>query len=734
MKGETSKKEILADNEINFINIRDIFNASKRHWKLGATIGLLGMAVTIAVTVLSPVLYRSTASVLIENSSKGMMSTHEQSLSTTQDVTKAQKILAESRPVIMKTCDLSGIPLPEIKHGNPHTALPDYFEARIDGQLLYLDVMDTNAKRATVLANAWAQAFIEEMTQRAKAPSIYTKDFLNKSLPDLRNDWITKQEALNQFEQDTRFDPKEFEQHPLRKRVEELSNKMNTLNLQLAAFEAEQEVVNKPGVSSDSLLQLPRAKNDLVLQGFQRQVEDRRAKLMDSLEKFKPDTLAVQAARESVAQAQKDVTKAADVLGMQIQIDLQKTLSERTKVQTQLEVADKQFEELKSKAAKHRVLSSEATMAEHLYSELSQKKSESDLTGRFELSYATHWEQAEEHSAPYLPKWRRNLALGFLLSAMLAVFAIFIAEKLDDTIRNSRDLEKRFNVSIAGMIPTFDKVLVKNDGYLLVKRQAHSPAVDALRNFHIGIQLEYRTKKPLVITVTSPAPGDGKSFITANLAALFVTWGHNVLVVDADLRKGSLSSVFNHADKPGLYDLLEGASWTPQYALNGLSPGFRLLPAGKSSTENFSGIKPEKFDAVLQKLKKEFDVIIIDTPPILAIADASVVSQFSDVAILVARSRKSHLGQIERAAAALYSSDVKDLLFVVNGVDISDAANDDYGYGYGYGYGYEDGRGGEGARKPRPRPEIVSDSKLREPKENGSAARYAVSKEVERPA
>src|SRR5262249_16234 len=102
---------------------------------------------------------------------------------------------------------------------------------------------------------------------------------------------------------------------------------------------------------------------------------------------------------------------------------------------------------------------------------------------------------------------------------------------------------------------------------------------------------------------------------------------------------------------------------------------------------------PEVMNKVIDQMRKDYDVIIFDTPPVLALPDACVLGQFADVTLLVTRSRHTRLAQVERATQNLYAANVKDLVFVVNGVDAVDAAAENYGGGYNYSYGYGYGKG-----------------------------------------
>src|SRR6185295_19210195 len=127
------------------------------------------------------------------------------------------------------------------------------------------------------------------------------------------------------------------------------------------------------------------------------------------------------------------------------------------------------------------------------------------------------------------------------------------------------------------------------DAYTLVQHKSFSLVAEALRNLHIGLEVKHgahRTGQPLTVTVTSALANEGKSMVSSNLALLFANLGRKVLIVDADLRKRSLSKAYKADTKPGLRDIMQGTPWSPTMAVPGAAPGFFLLPAGNARPDS----------------------------------------------------------------------------------------------------------------------------------------------------
>jgi capsular exopolysaccharide synthesis family protein len=180
--------------------------------------------------------------------------------------------------------------------------------------------------------------------------------------------------------------------------------------------------------------------------------------------------------------------------------------------------------------------------------------------------------------------------------------------------------------------------------------------------------------------------------VASNLALLFASFSRKVLLVDADLRKPSISRAFQCDTHYGLRDIIRGSVWNDDFVLKTSVPNLSVLPAGLLKENTSNGIDAAKMPPLIADMAKHYDVVIFDTPPVLALADVCVLAASTDVTLLVVRSRMSTIQSIERGAGILYSMNVKSLLAVVNNVDESDARGETYYYAqYGYAVNKEPG-------------------------------------------
>jgi capsular exopolysaccharide synthesis family protein len=191
------------------------------------------------------------------------------------------------------------------------------------------------------------------------------------------------------------------------------------------------------------------------------------------------------------------------------------------------------------------------------------------------------------------------------------------------------------------------------------------------------------------LVITSAVGGEGKTTLTAHLAVCCAKAGISTLVIDADLRRGALSRMFEEERTAGLSDVLKGDLAPEEAVITLRDGGFHLLPAGSPGQHPGWLLREQRIGQVLTRYRQMFDMVILDTPPVLPVADALSLSRWVDGAVLVIRYEMSRFPLIDRARRRLISAGMPILKTVVNGVKVSRFGSS-YGYGYSYGYSYRD--------------------------------------------
>ena len=211
-------------------------------------------------------------------------------------------------------------------------------------------------------------------------------------------------------------------------------------------------------------------------------------------------------------------------------------------------------------------------------------------------------------------------------------------------------------------------------------------AIESLRSMRTAIHFAMSSAKNNLIMISGPAPEVGKSFISTNLAAILAQSNKRVLIIDADMRRGYLHKYFNTENTPGLADYLNNQQNLDAIIKPSEISGLSVITRGKSPTNPSELLSSAQFKALLDQLSEKFDHVIIDTPPILAVTDGIIISQYTGVNLVIARYAKTQMKELELTLNRFEQAGVKVNGFILNDIQRSSAG---YGYGYNYAYAYK---------------------------------------------
>jgi capsular exopolysaccharide synthesis family protein len=278
---------------------------------------------------------------------------------------------------------------------------------------------------------------------------------------------------------------------------------------------------------------------------------------------------------------------------------------------------------------------------------------------------------------PFSPDPLRNGLIGLALGLVLGIAAALIRETLDTTLRDSDEVRRITRATILGVIPReFD------DERLPAATRPHSQRSEAYRQVRTNLEFAGVEDPPRSLVVTSAGQGEGKSTTVANLALLISRAGKSVAIVDADLRKPTLASFFNASADHGLSDVLSGSSSLTEVLQPIAGEQITVLASGATVARPSELLSSPAMEHVLDELRRAFDIVIVDSPPVLAITDALLVGKHTDGVILVTRMRSTTRSALRRSLEAVERVHARLLGLVVNAaVETTDKR---YGYTKGY--------------------------------------------------
>ncbi len=295
------------------------------------------------------------------------------------------------------------------------------------------------------------------------------------------------------------------------------------------------------------------------------------------------------------------------------------------------------------------------------------------------VSSVVQVEAAFPNPEPVRPRTMINTIVAALLGGLLVIGVIFMREAFDDTIRSTDLIVRDYHLPILGTIVRHNH---KKEGSLIALEEPRSPIVEAYRAIRTSINYASVDKPLKTFMITSMDPGEGKTTTLGNLAIVFAQTGKKVLVVDCDLRRPSLHRVFGCQNSFGLSNLLAQPSEIPleQVMQSTKTENLHVLSSGPLPPNPAEWLGSKKMKKILEKLTDYADIVIIDTPPSLAVTDATVLAPQTDGVVLIVRAGQTRKDALKETVEQMRSANANIIGVVLNDLDIKHSS---YAYRYG---------------------------------------------------
>ena len=299
-------------------------------------------------------------------------------------------------------------------------------------------------------------------------------------------------------------------------------------------------------------------------------------------------------------------------------------------------------------------------------------------------------------SAPVKPKKSLIVALATLLGGMLGVVLVLIQRAMHSGVGSPDEIES-LGTPVFATVPfseeqeRYDAELgnkgsnKKRTFHILAEEDPTDGAVEMMRNLRTSLYFNLTEARNKAVLITGPSPGVGKSFVAVNLATVSAKAGQKVLLIDADLRRGYLHRYFKDHRDEGLAGYLAGRVDYKEVIHQSSIENLHVITRGKTPPNPSELLMHERFDTLLNQHLSDYDLIIIDTPPVLAVTDASIVGRHTGNALIVARFEETGKRELEHSIDRLKRDDIHVTGAILNGV--KKRLSNYYGYGY-YGYNY----------------------------------------------
>jgi capsular exopolysaccharide synthesis family protein len=333
------------------------------------------------------------------------------------------------------------------------------------------------------------------------------------------------------------------------------------------------------------------------------------------------------------------------------------------------------------------VLLAQARSSRALYDILYARLQEANIDAGNSATNVTVADPARPPGGYYMPQRTLFIMVGLFGGLFLGTGVAYLLESQDDTLTDSFQVETVSNLPVLGMIPFHRMEARPREGSLAAESSSfliapESATAESFRSLRSGLTLSGVGRKLRVLSITSALPGEGKSYTVYNLGLAFAANGLKTLIIDADLRRPRQHALFRAAREDGLADVLVGLkSFDDALVAHPVEPNLTLLPAGRQSPLAAELLGSGEIGKVIETARERFDLVLMDTPPALPVADAIIVGTHCDGTIGVLRAGRTSRKALQRFVQTLARNRIHILGMVIEAVDMSAT---EYRSVYGY--------------------------------------------------
>ena len=356
-----------------------------------------------------------------------------------------------------------------------------------------------------------------------------------------------------------------------------------------------------------------------------------------------------------------DAEAKAHVMGLQGRLDGAKKL--RSSLQDYNDDAKQELMDMQSLYNEYKTAKDEVTYLEELLVKMRSRFFEEKAGLELVKSPATIYADAEPETKPAKPNVPLHLALGGILGLMFGLGLAFFLEYMDTTVKSLDDVEQFLGVPVLAIVPKGVGVLHRASGF--------SPDAEAYRILRTNIEFNRQSANANCISVVSGGAGEGKSTTMVNLAYVCAQGGYNVLLIDADLRRPSQHKHFDVSHTTGLTNYLTTDIQIEDVVIRTQVENLYFLPSGLLPADSAGLLNSQRMVDLIADVKSRFDLVLIDSPPILGVSDASVLANEADMSIIVVQHRKLPRHMLMRVKQTVENVGGKVVGVVLNNVDLS---------------------------------------------------------------
>ncbi|MDX8400530.1 MAG: polysaccharide biosynthesis tyrosine autokinase [Gallionellaceae bacterium] len=692
-------------------DLLDYWLLIKKHrgqiFKLTLMVTLLSMLVVFQMT---PV-YRSTALLLIESSHSRVMTLKDMygGRRESRDEFNSQVQILHSRPVaetVVRKLKLleSAMALPaadgkKLTQEQVMNSLVGQIQGWLSitpikmSRIVKISFNSPDRELTAKVANAAADAYIDNDLEARAEMRQKASGWLMQRIDSLRIKLENSEKTLQHFrERENIVDNKGVALSGSGKQFNEVSTNLVTSQMRLAeAKNAFNQVKDQDGQSVEVLGSLPAVLRDPTVQKMKQADAEATRKVNELKSRYAHAHPKMIAANTEQKSAHEALTQAINAVINGISREYEIAQANAGAAANAKEQIKAEIQSLTRKESRLSMLQREVDSNKQLYDSYVNRAKETEAAANLQSTAGRLIDPAMVPFSPIKPQKFRMVVFSMLLGFLFSVVLVFLLDYLDSTVHSVADVEQRLRMGVLGSVRLLEQQEGGAKAALAFMDDPNSAFSESIRDIRTSVLLSAIDEPHRVVMVTSTVPGEGKTTIAINLA-FALGQVKKVLIVDADMRRPMVGKTMGEemVGGMGLVDFLAESATLEECIRSTPNPNVFVLPAGKRFNSPLELISSQKFSDTLDKLKSQFDVVLIDCPPLKPVSDSLVISRYANAVLYVIKTDGAPHQLINAALKRLDEVNAPLLGVVLNQVDFKKADRyGHYSYQYQYAYGQE---------------------------------------------
>jgi capsular exopolysaccharide synthesis family protein len=415
-----------------------------------------------------------------------------------------------------------------------------------------------------------------------------------------------------------------------------------------------------------------------MVQTLQERRAELQAEYQNRLARFKPAYPAMQELEGQIKELDRQISSEIESVKVAIRAEYEAALAQEETLANLLTELKADVLDLQSRSIRYNILKREVATNRELYDGLLQRYKEIGVAAGVSANNLAIVDRAES-AYQVSPNMRRNVSLGLAMGLCFGILLALLLEFLDDTIKSPIDVESKLRLVHLGVVPKLDKDETPGKA----SKDLRSGFSEAYRSIRTALQFSTDRGIPTTLVVTSTTPGEGKSTTAVALARNFAQLGKRVLLIDADLRNPSVHKLFSLENNAGLSNCLAGAVKPGECIRFVESESMSVMTSGPLPPNPAELLAGPKMVSLIAQASERFDHVVIDSAPVVGLADALILTNLASGTVLVIEAGRARVGAVQASIKRLRGARAHLL-----GAVLTKFSERHAGYGYGYGYGY----------------------------------------------